>query len=177
MDTDSAYMAVSGPLEDIVIPEKRLEFFTNFHRWFPQPYCEGHRDEYIQRKVYGDGGWDSECADCVSTKRRAGRTPGLFKEEFSGDGIVALNSKTYFCWGEGKSKYSSKGLSKKSNALTKQEYMTVLKDKSTQGGINREFVIKDHKTFTYTQQRSCLTYFYGKRIVSEDGVSTTNTRL
>lgn len=40
------------------------------------------------------------------------RTPGLFKVEYAGDGIVALCSKTYYCFGELKDKFSSKGLNK-----------------------------------------------------------------
>jgi hypothetical protein len=38
---------------------------------------------------------------------------GLFKEEFIGEGIVSLNSKTYYCWSENEDddKYRSKGLS------------------------------------------------------------------
>ena len=35
---------------------------------------------------------------CLKVYQYDSRTPGLFKEEFRGDGIVALNSKTYFCW-------------------------------------------------------------------------------
>jgi len=40
MDTDSLYYALSAPnLEDVIKVEKRKEFFTNYHRWFPSESC------------------------------------------------------------------------------------------------------------------------------------------
>ena len=52
------------------------------------------------------------------------RTPGLFKEEYSGDGIIALCSKTYYCFGKG-DKFSCKGINKRTNQITKDNYMDV----------------------------------------------------
>ncbi len=85
MDTDSAYMAISGPnLEDIVKPDMRekyrrgLEGFCtdekveaddNYH-WFPRTCCSKHA-KYDKR------------------------TPGLFKLEYQGDEMIGLCSKTY----------------------------------------------------------------------------------
>ena len=96
------------------------------------------------------------------------------KEEFEGTGIVALNSKTYYCWdGEGSgSKYSSKGLSKSLNKMTKNAYLNVLKTREPVSGTNRGFISKNQKMHTYSQLKTGLTYFYAKRRVCDDGVST-----
>ena len=94
MDTDSAYMALSGPLEDIIKPDLREEFFTSYGLWFPKPYCSDHKDLFVITKTKF-GSWEPfEC--CKKQLLHDKRTPGLFKTEFSGDGMVALNSKTYY---------------------------------------------------------------------------------
>ena len=51
---------------------------------------------------------------------------GLFKEEFSGDGVVVLNSKTYYCWRkQDANKHSSKGLSMITNTLSKGHFTSM----------------------------------------------------
>jgi hypothetical protein len=108
--------------------------------------------------------------------RHSLRTPGLFKEEWCGDGIVALNPKTYFCWknGDGSAnKCSSKGLNKTTNNLSKEKFLDVLHTKSKITGINRGFRIKDNSVYTYSQLKTGLSYFYAKRKVHPDGVSTS----
>ena len=88
---------------------------------------------------------------------------------------MALNSKTYFCWrNDGGVKLSSKGLSKSTNQLTEEHYLTVLRSGEQATGVNRGFVRKDNRTYTYEQVKTGLTYFYAKRKVEDDGVSTTN---
>ena len=106
LDTDSAYMALSGPLEPIIKSELRLEFFQDYGKWFPRPYCPRHHEEFVRLKtssspsaVSSNSNQEWERRDCCDKVYRYDmRTPGLFKEEWSGDGIVALNSETYFCW-------------------------------------------------------------------------------
>ena len=51
--------------------------------------------------------------------------------------------------------------------------MTVLNTRSSGGGVNKGFVMKHGTMFTYEQTRTALTYFYPKRKVDDDGVSTT----
>ena len=171
MDTDSAYMAVTGPLDDIVRPELRSQYFASYGEWFPRPYCDDHAQDFTDAKMGGRDWRRPPCCDDVY--RYDMRTPGLFKEEFVGDGIVALNSKTYYCWGDEGSKYSSKGLSKSTNNLTKQQYLNVLTSETSVSGENVGFMRKDNRMVTYRQIRTGLTYFYAKRVVCEDGVSTT----
>jgi hypothetical protein len=43
--------------------------------------------------------WEMEPC-CRRVNKYNNRMPGLFKEEFIGEGIVSLNSKTYYCWSE-----------------------------------------------------------------------------
>jgi hypothetical protein len=52
------------------------------------------------------------------------KTSRLFKEEYSGDGIIALCSKTFYCFGE-EDKFSCKGINKRTNQITKEKYMDV----------------------------------------------------
>jgi hypothetical protein len=74
----------------------------------------------------------------------------LFKAEFTGDGMIALCSKTYYCFGA-EDKFSSKGVNRKTNDINKDTYMDVLLTK---------------------QERAGFSYFYPKRKVLDDSVST-----
>ena len=173
MDTDSAYMALSGPLESIVKPELRREFYRCYGDWFPRPYCPKHADAFVQHKMsHAATKWTPhDC--CQEVYKFDLRTPGLFKEEFQGDGIVALNSKTYYCWNnDGSTKHSSKGISKSLNQLTKEQYLKVLDTKASVCGINKGFVKKNGLMCTYSQLKTGLTYSYAKRKLCDDGVST-----
>ncbi|CAH3160600.1 unnamed protein product [Porites lobata] len=61
MDTDSAYIAIAGPsVDSLVKPELRAEFQKDKFNWFP-------RTDTPENKAYDK------------------RTPGLFKEEWSGE--------------------------------------------------------------------------------------------
>ena len=101
------------------------------------------------------------------------RTPGLFKLEYKGDGIVALCSKTYCCFGkDAQTKTSAKGISKRLNVLTKNKYLQVLNTRKSGSGINKGFRTDGRSMFTCTQQRDALSYFYIKRKVKENGSST-----
>jgi hypothetical protein len=205
MDTDSCYKALShSRLVDAVKPELRSEFFHRYGEWFVTPYCERHQKNFIKTMIEGDGEWQMEQC-CRDAKIRDSRTPGKFKEEFSGSTMVALNSKTYACvkdekdldqefppLADGESetpdqfrrrqekresirqKNSSKGLSKRSNSFTIQHYRSVLLSRKPKSGVNKGFVKKNNKLYTYHQTRNGLTYFYAKRKVLEDGVSTTH---
>ena len=101
MDTDSAYMALSGEsVESLVKPELRAVFEADKNNWFPRTDTPEHR---------------------ANDKRK----PGLFKEEWNGDGMIGLCSKTYYCFGE-KNKFSCKGVNKKLNTIDKEKYLLVL---------------------------------------------------
>ena len=147
MDTDSLYMALAGDsVEELVKAELREEFETVKSSWFPRTDSPEH------------AAYDK-------------RTPGLFKVEWRGDGFVGLNSKTYYCWGP-QDKYSCKGISKRGNTITKDTYLRVLKTQESQSGENRGFRVLDNKVLTYAQFRVGFSYFYPKRKVLSDGIST-----
>ena len=170
MDTDSAYMALSAPLDEIVKEELRKEYYEQYGNWFPRPYCPDHAREFVAAKL-DKRSWDmKDC--CKAVHRYDMRTPGLFKDEFTGNGIIALNSKTYHCWSDENEKYSSKGLSKTTNSLTKDNFFRVLRSKRPLQGTNKGFTRVNHQTFSYSQLKTGLTYFYAKRKVCDDGVST-----
>ena len=172
MDTDSAYMALSNLLDKIIKPKLKREFYELYGQWFPRQACENHSSDFIDAKMNGSEWKMADC--CKKTHKYDQRTPGLFKEEFSGIGIISLNSKTYYCWGENSSddKYRSKGLSRTQNKLLKEQYVSVLQDRIPVSGENRGFCKKNNCLLTYSQQRSGLNYFYAKRLVLQDGVST-----
>ena len=110
--------------------------------------------------------------DSTDHARYDKRTPGLFKVEWEGDGIVALCSKTYYCFGP-TDKFSCKGISKRQNNITKDIYLDVLRSRVAAGGINSGFRVVNNGVSTYTQCRNAFTYFYPKRQVLNDNVSTT----
>ena len=94
MDTDSLYIALAHPtLEEAVKPSKKLEFYKDYHNWFPSPACQQHRELFVNAKMNNQV-WLPQGECCLRQKARDKRTPGLFKLEFKGEGIVALCSKT-----------------------------------------------------------------------------------
>ena len=128
MDTDSAYIAISGDsVESLVKPELREEFQQDKCNWFP-------RTDTAEHKAYDK------------------RTPGLFKVEWEGEGIIGLCSKTYYCFGA-KDKFSCKGVNKKTNEINKEKYLNVLLTKQNSGGVNRGFRVVNNTMYTYTQVR------------------------
>ena len=147
MDTDSAYIAISGEsVEELVKPGLRAAFGNDKCNWFPRSDTTEHA-KYDRRK------------------------PGLFKVEWEGDGIISLCSKTYYCFGE-KDKYSCKGVNKKNNVINKDKYLDVLLSKRSGSGVNRGFRVLNNTMCTYVQVKNAFSYFYPKRKVLEDGVST-----
>ena len=147
MDTDSAYIAIAGPsVDSLVKPELRAEFQKDKFNWFP-------RTDTPENKAYDK------------------RTPGLFKEEWSVAGIIGLSSKTYYCLGA-YDKFSCKGVNKKTNDINKEKYLNVLLTKQSSSGLNKGFRVVNNSMYTYEQVRDGFSYFYPKRKVLEDGVTT-----
>ena len=178
MDTDSSYFAIAENTLEECIPDKlRRDFYTEYDQWFPAPACEVHKADFVETKLANLQWRPAECCQQIHSYTK--RTPGLFKFEFEGDGIVALCSKTYVCWGKNNKKISCKGLQKKRNIdrLTKERYLNVLKNQKADWGINKGFRASGGGVFTYAQKRLGLSYMYCKRIVSDDGVSTEPLKL
>ena len=134
MDTDSAYIAIAGEsIESLVKPELRVEFDQDKCNWFPRTATPEH-------KAYDK------------------RTPGLFKVEWEGQGIIGLCSKTYHCFGA-KDKFSSKGVDKKCNDINKDNYLQVLIKKQNSGRVNRGFRVVNNTMYTYIQVRDAFSFF------------------
>ena len=160
MDTDSAYIAISGlSILDIIKPEMREEYIRSLkifchltdistsESWFPRTCCEKH----------------------INHDKR---TPGLFKVEFEGAEMIGLCSKTYVASKSNEVKFSSKGINKKTVSNPLEIFKKVLNDKKPVEGVNHGFQLKNNKIFTYEQRRNGFTYFYCKRKVCEDGIHT-----
>ena len=109
----------------------------------------------------------------ITKKQHDKRTPGKYKPEFVGEGMICLNSKVYHCWGE-KMKTSCKGTQKKRNELLKKDFLDLLESRQPRSVENAGFIRNDDKIFTYTQSKKGLDYAYFKCKVCEDGVSTTH---
>lgn len=168
MDTDSFYLALSRlSLDEVVNPRLRRDFLSVYKNWFPSPSCENHYFQFVNSHET----W-APCRLCSARTVYDKRTPGLFKVEYTGDCFVGLCSKTYFCEGLNKTKLSCKGLSKRHNDLTLSSYKEVLDTKQSGGGVNVGFRTDGRSVFTYFQNRKSLSYFYIKRRLSQDGVST-----
>ena len=147
MDTDSAYIAIAGDsVESLIKPELRAQFEQDKCNWSPRTDTPVH-------KAYDK------------------RTPGLFKVEWEGEGIIGLCSKTYCCFGD-KDKFSRKGVNKNCNEIDKNKYLNVLLTKQNSSGINLGFRVVNNTMYTYTQVCDAFSYFYPMRKVFPDGVST-----
>ena len=175
MDTDSLYMALSGPsFEAVISPSKRREFYSNFHHWLPSQSCSRHRQQWIEKKCLSQDWTPDEC--CLEQQRYDKRTPGLFKTEWEGTAMVCLCSKTYFGKGS-QPKQVCKGLNTKQNVFSLETYLNVIKNQASGFGTNKSFRVKDNSVYTYEQVRSGLSYFYPKRLVLDDAVSTKPLKI
>ena len=97
--------------------------------------------------------------------------------EFSGNGMLCLNSKVYHIWGFNNKgelicKTSSKGMQTRNN-LIKKDFLDVLLRRINHRVQNAGFIKDGVRTYTYTQDKQGLNYFYCKRVVLEDGINTT----
>lgn len=167
MDTDSLYAAFArDTIDECVKPEKRVEWETVKWEWFTSEDRETMVE--LDDQEITKAQWDK-------------RTPGKFKTEFAGTGMACLNSKVYICWGgfdkDGKPymKISCKGVQQKRNELLRRHYLNVLLTQEPHFVTNAGFIRDGNgDTKTYTLRKKGLTYFYVKRKVLADGVSTTH---
>jgi hypothetical protein len=121
-----------------VKPELKDDFKKNKHLWLG-------RDDTKENELYDR------------------RTPGLFKLEYEGDGIIVLASKMYYCFGD-KDKFSSKGLNKQQNEITKQKYLDALQGDSSQEFTNRGFRVMNNEMNTYELTKNGMKLFNDKRL-------------
>ena len=161
-DTDSLYLALARESIDECVRTDRLDsWWAKKHEYFTSD-----SEQIIEFKGHQ-----------MTKKAYDKRSRGLFKLEFEGECMIALNSKVYFICGvkDGKhyQKCSSKGMQDR-NELTKQEFLDVLFNNLNHFIINSGFIDNGLVKSTYTQRKRGLSYFYGKRKVSPDHVTTTH---
>ena len=60
------------------------------------------------------------------------------------------------------------------NELVKEQFLDVLRTRKPKAFMNAGFIEEGQNIKTYTQEKKGLEYFYGKRKVLADGVSTTH---
>ncbi len=162
MDTDSAYMALSTrTLADAIKPEKRDEF-----NHILKQRCD--ESEYIadENEVW----FPRTC--CKKHSKFDNRTPGLFKEEATGQKMVALSSKCYLLKQGDRCKISCKGVNKCCLDNPLEIFTSVLETKNSFQNVNRGIRVRNGTVFSYEQQKNGFSYFYCKRKVLEDGVTT-----
>ena len=166
MDTDSAYIAFSDPnILNLIKKDKLVHFKLNKEKWLLSTDKE--------TKIYL-----KEADKNITMAAYDLRTPGKFKEEFVAVGIVALCSKMYYCWNKkGKDKHSSKGINKRQNIIDKNRFMKVLNSKKSDTAINKGFRVKNHIVQSYQQEKVGVSYYFDKRVVLEDGRTTTYTNV
>ena len=88
----------------------------------------------------------------ITEQQYDSRTPGLFKEEYTGLGTICLNSKVYHAWSERDSKTSAKGMMEKRNKLLRQDFLKMIKDPLTRHTVTNAGFIRDGTDIkTYTQ--------------------------
>ena len=74
---------------------------------------------------------------------------------------------------EKKYEFSSKGIQKDKNDITKERFEKVLTDpKYKDECTNKGFRVIDNYMITYTQEKKGMTYYYDKRIVCANGIDT-----
>ena len=176
MDTDSLYMGLSAPsLETLVKPELRRQFFENRHLWFPSETCDKCKPAYLQAKTGDQPQSWKPCPGCLAKQKADKRTPGLMKLEWSGDGCIALCSKTYICFGSSDGtgdKLATKGVNKNLNSYAKTHFLNVLDTGVPAEAENRGFRTNNNFIETYKQNKIGLSYVYVKRKVLEGGIRT-----
>ena len=117
----------------------------------------------------------------ISEKQFEKRSPGKYKEEFNGVGMICLNSKVYHIWSDRYkdgvlvAKTSHKGIQKKRNDVLKKDFLAIINDPRKEHYVENAGFIRDGlQTRTYTQKKRGLNYFYCKRRVLADGITTTH---
>lgn len=165
MDTDSAYFSLSTDNFESLIQPSKMSLYN-----IVKNSCNNH--DYVPTLNNPHIYFPRSC--CTDHTKHDKRTPGLFKLEYEGDGIVALCSKMYCVKSSNSVKFSCKGISKSGIDKSKvyDMYYDVLKNKTIKSGVNTGIRLINKEMTTYQQTRAGFTYFYYKRKVLEDGIST-----
>jgi hypothetical protein len=69
----------------------------------------------------------------------------------------------YYCFGE-QDKFSSKGINRKQNNITRQRYLDALENITEQQFVNKGFRVKNNQISTYQLTKSGMKLFNDKRL-------------
>ena len=167
MDTDSAYLALATTtLREAIKPGMLAEYEAALSKWC----VDDNGDEIVDIKANRTHWFARQC--CTKHTKRDKRTVGLFKLEFEGTEMTALCSKTYAVTDGQQTKVSSKGIDKRRLSSPMSAYNDVLDTQMPGSGENVGFRVRDGQVFSYSQERTGLSYFYCKREIQNDGIST-----
>ncbi|GMF66321.1 unnamed protein product [Phytophthora lilii] len=108
------------------------------------------------------------------------RTPGLFKDEWSGDAMVSLSRKNYICYLPDESykvKVSAKGIQqgggRNNGVLNPDGFETVVRDPSRYKVQTRVSNYRKKPSLSSPiLKTTALNYYYDKRRVLDDGITT-----
>ena len=180
MDTDSLYFAVSKynpdqdnnnddshPLLPMVKEELVDEFKSRLYDHCQDDWEPDFDIHYFPRQC------------CTVHNLYDQKTPGLFKLENSGTGIVGLCSKTYCLQMiNGQEKMAVKGVNKANlGSVIYKQMLDVLQTGVDKLTVNRGFRMKkqddnNSKMMTYNENKKAFNYLYSKRCVMEDRIHT-----
>ena len=159
-DTDSIYMAINKPYRSIdqcIKPTHQSRYQKEIFNscsdnenpiWFPRRCCRRHL-------------------------ALDGRYLGTYKCEWEGIKMVSLCSKSYIIQdSKGNHKISCKGISKKNLEDPMKKFEDALYNKTTIQFNNVGFRVGKSDIYTYFQEKIGFNYFYCKREVLADGIST-----
>ena len=123
-DTDSLYLALArDTLDECIKPELKSEW--DQIKW---NFLSSEDETLVDFNGYS-----------ITRKQYDKRTPGKYKEEFNGIGMICLNAKVYHIWsdrydeyGNLETKTSCKGMQKKRNKLVRDDFLKMLENPRNQ---------------------------------------------
>ena len=121
-DTDSLYLAIARSTIDKCVKSEKVKV------WYKKKYNYFASDSHEMMEFNGQK---------ITKEQYEKRTPGLYKLEYSGDGMVCLNSKVYHIWGRDNKgnkifKTSSKGMQRRNNLIRQKFFGCLIGKDGTQ---------------------------------------------
>ena len=86
--------------------------------------------------------------------------------------MISLCFKSYVCKEDNQVQFSSKGLQKDKLSNVFEKFQSVLTSHVSEDATNIGFQAHNNTMYTYQQFRNGLSYYYIKRQVLDDGLST-----
>ena len=160
-DTDSLYFGISEEnFSDVIKPELLEEYHNSIQNKCNVKNFTANEKNYFPRTC------------CKNHMLYDKREPGLFKTEAQGIEMICLCSKTYCLKQKEGFKISCKGISKKYLKDPFKIFNQVLHNQKALSGHISGFLPKNLTMMTYSMDRQAFSYFYVKKEVESNGIST-----